>query len=206
MNGGQAASHGRDLESLRSDLKCRNPRHLATCTGGRYAEEEGAILITYWDMELKISTTHFTVVNAHSGEGVDEGAETVLIHYLHTADGSDISGSWASLADLPAGSFYRHAYQGYSGDYLASIVQNELEPLRTACQSMGGKAGNYGDISYSFHVLPRLDLLLVYHRGDEEFPPSAQVLFSSNAGHVLPTDLCAYVGRQLVVAVLERQG
>ena len=203
MEGRQAKSHGRDLESLRADLKNRDPHHLAENTGARYVGEDSSLFITYWDMQLKISFPDFTVVHAGAGMSVDEPVETVLIHYMHTADGSDKGETWVSLAELPDGSFYRQAYQGYSGNYLSSIVQNDLESLKNACRGLGGKPESYGDISYSFYVLPRIDLLLVYHRGDDEFPPSAQVLFSSSASHFLPTDIFAYLGRHLVVTVLE---
>lgn len=204
MEGRQANSHGRDIESLRADLKNRDPHQLAEYAGARYVEEEeGFLFIVYWDMQLKISFPDFTVVHADTGVRIDERVETVLIHYVHTADGTVKGEKWVSLADLPDGSFYRNAYQGYSGDYLASIVQNNLESLKNACRGLGGKPQSYGDISYSFYVLPRIDLLLVYHRGDDEFPPSAQVLFSSSASHYLPTDIYAYLGRHLVVRILE---
>ena len=204
MEGRQAESHGRDLVSLRADLKSRDPHHLAEYTGARYVDDEGASLfITYWERQLKIGFPDFTVVHADTGEVVDERAETVLIHYVHTADGTEKGEKWVSLADLPDGSFYRNAYQGYSGDYIASIVQNDLESLKHACLRIDGKPESYGDISYSFYVLPRIDLLLVYHRGDDEFPPSAQVLFSSSASHYLPTDIYAYLGRHLVLRILE---
>jgi len=204
MEGRQADSHGRDLESLRTDLKNRDPNQLVVYTGARHVEEEdSSFSIAYWDMELKVSFPDFTVVHADTGLKVDEKVEIVLIHYIHTADGTEKGEKWVSLADLPDGAFYRNAYQGYSGDHLASIVQNNLDSLNKACRKLSGKSENYGDLSYSFHVLPRIDLLLVYHRGDDEFPPSAQVLFSSSASHYLPTDIYAYLGRHLVVRVLE---
>lgn len=202
MEGMQADSHGRNLESLRFDLKSRDPDRLAEYAGARSVEEGGrSFLVTYWDAELKVSFPDFTVTQ--DGEEVDERVETVLVHYFHTADGSDKGDKWVSLAELPDGVFYRRAYQGYSGDHLASIVQNNIDALKAVCKGLGGRAENYGDLSFSFNVLPRIDLLMVYHRGDEEFPPSAQVLFKSDANHYLPTDIYAYLGRQLVVRILE---
>lgn len=204
MEGRQADSHGRDLESLRADLKNRDPNRLTEYTGALIVEEEDSfIFITYWDMKLKVSFHDFTIVHADTGVRVDERVETVLIHYIHTADGAEKGKKWVSLAELPDGAFYRNAYQGYSGDHLASIVQNNLDSLNKACRKLRGEPENYGDFSYSFHVLPRIDLLLVYHRGDDEFPPSAQVLFSSSASHYLPTDIYAYLGSHLVVRILE---
>ena len=206
MDGKQAHSHGKDLASLRSDLKSRDPFRLAENSGARFVEKDSAFFISYWNVQLRIGFPDFSVLHAGTREHVDEGVETVLIHYMHTADGVEKGHNWVSLSDLPDGSFYRHAFQGYSGNYLASIVQNDQDSLEKACRTLGGNPEGYGDLSFSFHVLPRIDLLLVYHRGDDEFDPSAQVLFSSSAGNFLPTDLHAFLGRQLVLAVLNARG
>ena len=202
----QAHSHGKDIASLRIDLQSRDPFRLAENSGARFVEKDSAFFISYWNEQLIIGFPDFSVLHADTREHVDEGVETVLIHYMHTADGVEKGDNWVSLADLPDGSFYRHAYQGYSGNYLVSIVRNDQDSLEQACRTFGGNPEGYGDLSFSFHVLPRIDLLLVYHRGDDEFDPSAQVLFSSSASHFLPTDLFAYLGRQLVLAVLDARG
>lgn len=204
MEGMQADSHGRDLGSLRADLKNRNPDRLTEYTGAQSEKDAGrSFFITYWDSELTVSFPDFKVTHAQTGSVVDEGVETVLIHYFHTADGTEKGDGWVSLAELPDGAFYRNAYQGYSGDHLALKIQNDLELLKNLGQRLGGKLEEFGDLSFSFYVLPRIDLLVVYHRGDDEFPPSAQVLFSGSASHYLPTDIYAYLGRHLVVRILE---
>ncbi len=206
MEGMQADSHGRDLASLRDDLKSRDPESLAGHTGVRLGEDEEGerlFLVTYWDRELKISFPDFTVTDTETCSVADERAETVLIHYFHTADGADRGSGWVSLAELPDGAFYRKAYQGYSGDHLALAIQNDLESLKRASVILGGKPEVYGDLSFSFYVLPHIDLLAVYWRGDDEFPPSAQVLFPDSASHYLPTDIYAYLGKLLVERILE---
>jgi hypothetical protein len=203
MEGMQAKSHGRDLASLRAELRNRDPRQIAEQAGARFFERESALYMSFWGVELRVDFPEFTVSHGETRERTDDATEKVIIHYFHTADGSERGDDWVSLADLPNGSFYRHAYQGYSGDYLASLVQNDLDSLAHACRELGGRPESFGDLAYSFHVLPRIDLLLVYHRGDDEFPPSAQALFSSSASHFLPTDLYAHLGRQLVLKILE---
>jgi hypothetical protein len=204
MEGTQADSHGRDLGSLRADLKNRDPDRLAAYTGARSEEDAGrSFFITYWDSELKVSFPDFTVTHAKTDLVADERVETILLHYFHTADGTEKGDGWVSLAELPDGAFYRNAYQGYSGDYLASEIQNDLESFKGFGQRLGGKPEEFGDLSFSFYVLPRIDLLVVYHRGDDEFPPSTHFLFSLSPSHYLPTDIYAYLGRHLVVRILE---
>jgi hypothetical protein len=199
----QADSHGKSVEVLREELKGRDidvlTRHSGAVPDGEFCS------ITYWGSELRVMFHGFRVVDGTTGDSVDEKTEQLIIHYLHTADGTEEGSGWVSLAELPDGAFYRQAYQGYTGDHLALELQNDLEELERACREIGGKPEELGDVSYSFRALPRLSLLMVYWRGDDEFPPSAQVHFSDTASHYLPTDICASLGRNLVERLLERR-
>jgi hypothetical protein len=197
---GQADSHGKNVQWLRAGLKNREPEELARLSGAVLKENaEGTryLQLDYWERKISIGLPDFVVA------GVDEETEALILHYLHTADGTERGGRWLSLAELPDGAFYRQAYQGYSGDKLAFELQNDMEALQRAAVQLSGKEEEFGDLSFSFDVLPRMSLLLVYHYGDDEFPAAAQVLFSDSTSHCLPTDICAYLGRLLVDRILE---
>lgn len=45
---------------------------------------------------------------------------------------------------------------------------------------IGGTKLDFGDISYEFEFLNGLQLRMILWAGDDEFPPSAQILFSDN--------------------------
>jgi hypothetical protein len=201
---GQAESHGKDVGVLREELRVRSPEEVARRAGARLCREDDStsLSLPYWDREVLVGFPGITVRYGDSGREVDDKTEQLIVHYLHTADGSAGSGTWVSLAELPDGSFYRNAYQGYSGDHLALMLEDDLDSLRRAAVSLGGRPEGFGDLSFSFEPLPRLSLLLVYWRSDEEFPPSSQVHFSDSASHCLPTDLCASLGRLLVDKLL----
>jgi hypothetical protein len=205
--GRQADSHGKAVAVLRRELKERDIAVLIRHSGAGPGDDGSFCSIAYWGRELYVMFHDFSVVDGATGDAVDEKTEQLIIHYLHTADGTEEGPGWVSLAELPDGAFYRQAYQGYSGDHLALELQNDLDRLEVVCLEVGGKPESFGDLSYSFRVLPRLSLLMVYWRGDDEFPPSAQVHFSDTACHYLPTDICASLGRNLVDRLLEiRQG
>jgi len=204
----QAASHGKPVDVLREELRHRGPAALARNAGARLeGGDTGYFLITYWGRELKVGFPDFTVRDAETDNPVDEKTERLIVHYLHTADGTECTDAWVSLAELPDGAFYRQAYQGYTGDFLALNIRNDLKTLQRVSHTLGGKGEEFGDFSRSFSVLPRLSLLVVYWKGDDEFPPSAQIHFSDTARHYLPTDICAYLGRLLVERLLDaREG
>ena len=67
---------------------------------------------------------------------------------------------------------------------------------------VGGQEITYGDAGFAFRMLPRVNLALVYHLGDEDFPASCQVLYDASTGHYLPIDVSAILGSMLARAVM----
>jgi len=98
--------------------------------------------------------------------------------------------------------FYHRAFQSYTGKELVKVFKNDLEMVRCVAKRLGGHKESFGDLSFSFRVLPRVSLMLVYWRGDEEFSPSAKILFDSSVSHHLPTDVCAILGKTLTSRAL----
>ncbi len=97
------------------------------------------------------------------------------------------------------GRFYNQAFQGYTGAELQRHFKNDPEALRQAALNASGSLieDSPGDFAFYFQALPRFPLLLVIWEGDEDFPPSFQLLFDAAAAHYLPTDACAILGSSL---------
>ena len=49
-----------------------------------------------------------------------------------------------------------------------------------ACEAMGGARVEHGDAGYEFELLPGYRMQIMVYAGDDEFPPSSQVLYSDN--------------------------
>ena len=59
---------------------------------------------------------------------------------------------------------------------------------------VGGTKLSVGDAGYEFAFLDELRLQFLLWEGDEEFPPSAQILFSDNFSSAFAGEDMAYVG------------
>ncbi len=126
----------------------------------------------------------------------------LLLLNLNTANGTPIDGRWVSFADLPDGRFYNRAFQSYTGDKLAGHFCTDLTAFERAAINLDGVKLGYKDAAYAFHVLPRVMLAVIYHLGDEDFPPTCQVVFDASASHYLPSDACAMLGSMLTRKIL----
>ena len=127
----------------------------------------------------------------------------LLLYYLDRADGAPLADHWIAFRELPDGWLYHQAFQGYTGHVLVQTLGNDLGAFAAAAEAIGGERIDVGDCGYAFQTLPRIRLAVVYWRGDEEFPPQAQVLFDAAASHYLPVDGLALLGSDLVQRLLK---
>lgn len=155
-----------------------------------------------WDTLYRISWPEIIVVEVASGDPCRADREATLLYYLSTADGTPLSGQWISFQQLPGGTFYNRAFQGYSGDELVRYFREETEDLRRAAEHVGGIPLPWSDAGFSLLALPRVPLAFVYWLGEEGIPTKAQVLFDKVASHYMPTDALAGLGAQLIHRVI----
>ena len=192
------------VDELCSRLSLLPPNLLAERTGAAYLElgqGRGEFHFGLFDAPVVLTYPDFSAVFP-SGEHVTAFKRALLIYYFVTSDGTPPSGEWISFADLPDGRIYASAFQGYSGNELAKAFALDLAAFQKSCEKLGGALSPFGEASYRFRALPRLDLLAVYHLGDEDFPSSCNILFDSTVGHYLPTEACAIIGSMLTRKIL----
>jgi hypothetical protein len=116
-------------------------------------------------------------------------AEKILIlHYLLSTDRQPVRGRQVSFKQLPGASFYEPTYRQRGPERIARRFGREPEAFRRACRRLGWEPAELGDVSFGFEVFPRLRGVVVLHRGDEEFPPEANLLFEDRIVNLLPLE------------------
>ena len=188
------------VDELRTLLRQVDPVSLASRTGSIYhpaGDGEGEFRLPVWGQEVRVTYPDFLAYDADKGVPLGTFIDALLAYYYHLSDGTPLSGEWIAFSDLPDGTFYAQAFQGYTGRELGVVFGNDSEAFTQAAESLGGRREFFGNLAYSYQVLPRVALMVVCWLGDEDFPPSYRVLFDSAASHHLTTDVCAIVGSNL---------
>lgn len=128
--------------------------------------------------------------------------QVILLHYLLNAKGELLSGRWVSYRELPQGETYERAFHQRAIAPLEAAFGYDLNAFLKAGQAAGGEQARLGDASLYFRVLPRVSLLVVLWRGDDEVPPGGNILYDAAAGSYLPGEDLAYVGIALTARLL----
>ena len=87
---------------------------------------------------------------------------------------------------------------------LAGSYGRSPEKFAEACRSVGGTPAEGGDTAFDIPFLPALTVRFIMWEGDEEFPPSAQALFSENFSYAFTAEDMAVVGDIIINAMKGR--
>jgi hypothetical protein len=186
----------RQVDILRQQLNSQPVDLVAERCGGHL--RNNAVRMKYWGQDIEISWPEMGARRL-DGTPCNLYDQAVLLYYLHTADGTPFADRWVSFRELPGGTFYHQAFQGYSGDLLARKFGLAPEGLDQSARLMAGDPlTGLNAYAYAFTPLPRLRLAAVLWPGDEEFAARASILFDAHACHYLPIDGCALLGARLV--------
>ncbi len=140
----------------------------------------------------------------------DDGAETasntrILLARL-ILEGTLVASQGKLLAytDMPWGNVYAQQFRGRCILRLAGTYGSNLPGFDAAAARVAGTAAESGDRSYDLPFLPGLTVRLILWEGDEEFRPTAQILFSDNFSSAFSAEDIAVVGDVLLNAMKGR--
>ena len=109
----------------------------------------------------------------------------LLLHYLIRADGSSLAGEWVAYKDIPGGFLYAGVFARRVTDPLQRRFGKSANSFKETGIQSGGEPVEIGDASFILHAFPYVPLQYVLWEGDEEFPPSVQLLFDASVDHYL---------------------
>ena len=106
--------------------------------------------------------------------------QTFLLRYLLESRQVPWQGGWKTFREMPWGEMYIKPYTGRVLTRAAFTFGTRIDAFRAACEKMGAAPVPHGDAGYQFELIGDYRMQILVWEGDEEFPPSAQVLYSDN--------------------------
>lgn len=199
-------ARGLALRLAREDLRGQHPMDVARRAGVRYraeSDERGSFELACLNRRYQVNHPDGLVKSVDTAEEPNYALCLLILHYLGHADGRRLADRWIAFRELPGGLMYERAVRRRAEPPLTSAFGQNLDRFRHAARALGGRPIDFGDAAFMFDILPRVPMSIILHLGDEEFPPTARVLYDGAAGHYLPTDDLAILGGLLVEALLK---
>ena len=166
------------LAHYQARFQASNPREIQERLPGAAFDGE-AFSLTLLGKEYRIAHPDGTVTAADASEP-PLPTQTFLLRYL--LEGKEVSwgGGWKAFREMPWGEMYIKPYTGRVLTRAAFTFGTRLDAFRAACVKMGAVPVPHGDAGFLFDFLGSFQMQVLVWAGDEEFPPSAQVLYSDN--------------------------
>ncbi len=139
-----------------------------------------------------------------TGQALRPSGHILLLRLLTGGTLAPATGKLLAYAELPWGETYLTQFRGRCINRLAFSFGSAPEKFRAACESLGGREVQGGALSYDIPFLPELTVRLKVWPPEEDFPPAAQILFSSNFALAFSAEDLAYCGDVLLDALKGR--
>lgn len=121
-------------------------------------------------------------------------AQLLIMRYLIEASFFETKGKFLTFREMPWGAVYIAPFDGRCIKRLAFGFGGKPEPLEKAMSKIGAGTLSLGDFSYEFELLDGFKMQFILWQGDDEFPPSSQILFSDNFPMAFTAEDMAVIG------------
>lgn len=185
------------LEYYRERLASIDKDAIEARTGLKYDDTAQSFLIDYVSGPVRITYPDGSVTLASTGEHISPYAEILLLRILVEGNLVPSTGKFLPYVDIGWGESYLKAFEGRCIGRFAHMFKTAADFAKTA-EAMGAKPAEGGDASFDFEVVNGVYMRLTLWDADEEFPMSAQILFSDNTPITFTSEDAAVMGDLLL--------
>ncbi len=180
-----------------AELQQCNPKRIAGKSRCEYFFENDRewVLVPYFGQSRRVRWPEITITRDDDTADIPLTEQILILHYLSKASGELLTGKNIDFRQVPEGSFYWSAFVSRAKKPLLETFGRDLGLYLEVAARLGGEAQELGDAAARFLAFPLVPVTHVLWRGDEEFPPEANILFDETIAQHLPTeDIAALSG------------
>jgi len=165
-------------DALRARLAGRDLDAIVERSGSRRLGP-GRIGLRCLGREYVVSYPDGLVLEA-DGQPAPATEAILLLLYLTQSSGRALEGRWVGFEHISGGGGYIASFRGRVVAPLLRAFGSRPEALLSAAAALDGEPLDLGDASVRLPALPCVPMAYVVWNGDDEFPPSANVVFDAS--------------------------
>lgn len=185
-----------------------DPKEISQRLAIPYDEEKQAFTLTFFGTEYQITYPDFQITHTPDLVGIYPledmiYAKILTIRFLLNGNVSTGTGAYKTYREMPWGEVYLRQFDGRCIKRLAFSYGNRLADFRNIMEHINAVPVKYGDAAYEVEIFPEYKVRMILWEGDEEFPPSSQILFSDNFPLSFQAEDMAVMG-DVIIGTLKR--
>lgn len=146
-------------------------------------------------------------ITGNEGRIVPVTERLTIMHHLHYCQKFAGEGTrMVPFREIKEAAVFEKAYEKAALEPLKKYFAGRPYKLLEAGKKMGGIEEKYGDVSIRIHAFPKISLTYIFWDGDEEFPPSANILFDNTISqwtHPESIPTLAQIGTEKLIQIAE---
>ena len=130
---------------------------------------------------------------------------TIMHHLRYCKSFARIGSKMVPFREIKEAAVFERAYEKAALEPLKKYFAGHPQKLLEAGLGMGGEQEKYGDVSITLHAFPKIKLTYLFWDGDDEFTPSANILFEVTIAqwtHPESVPTLAQIGTERLIRIL----
>jgi hypothetical protein len=183
---------------------------LARCDLAESATRLGLKLLSTGEVAAQLCGREYLITNrgveAADGQAVNVNYRSILAYYILAKGSGEVEHSWVSLGRISGMPDGQKTHD--KGMLLRPLVRElgaHYDRFQCAARKLGGIAepdSGDGAHVWSFQLLPKIPVRLMFYEADEEFPADIQLFFDRSARRFLEYECLAFLAGCFVSSLL----
>ena len=171
-----------------------NPEEVCKSAQAVYDNASSFYTLKSFGMDIHISPREEKIFSHAPGsqvilERLAYFSRLAILRYLTDAKDIPLSEELIKPVNLKGGQLFFRGTHVLPCDAIAKKYGNTVEGFFTKGAELGGERLKYGDASIRLFPLPKIPVVLILWRADDEFPARLDLLFDSTCEIQLPIDI-----------------
>lgn len=164
-----------------------DPKEVSERCGIPYDEEKKQFSIRLMGYEYEISFPEFQITPKNEDPDAylilmeNIPSRTFVMRYLIEGKKVMSSGRYITFREVPTyGELYLQPFTGRCISRLTYGFGYKLDQFKAVMEKLGANPIKMGDVAYEFEIINGYHMRFIFWEADDEFPPSAQILYEDN--------------------------
>ncbi len=186
------------------ELKKDSFKYLVNKSGFKIHNKDAEIMeIPFLGSTYLLKYPEFSFENmTDPGREVPLTEQVLILHYLLGKKPLSVFGEWISYREIPGASFYFGPFTARAINPMVKVFGKNLDLFERTFKFLGGQEISDGDKGFEYYFFPMVPLRLILWEGDDEFPPSGNILFDASIADILSPEDVAWLAGMIVYKLI----
>jgi hypothetical protein len=159
-----------------------DPEEAAARCGVAYDPASGTFTVRLLYVDYRVSWPKFSIASEDENGFALKNLPAQMLIIRHLLEGKKAApyAGFLTYREMPWGEVYLKPFTGRCLARAAFAFGTRLKAFKRAAESTPALPVRGGDAAFQLEIMPGYDVRVIVWEGDDEFQPSAQILFSDN--------------------------